>query len=131
MVRGASAALTARDARNAPSTSTEAIVANANSGLTSSAIVANPSTRSSIRRPAVELPPDRGADEVGAVGVEPLVDQQIDLAQVDQPDVDGDFLALVDLSHAVTFSPSANQPSTIPQDGKRLADQLCASRDEL
>ena len=48
----ASAALTARGARNAPSTSTDAIVASARSGETSSAIVASPSTLRSIMRPA-------------------------------------------------------------------------------
>ena len=52
--------------------------------------------------PALQLAPDRRADEVCAVGVETLVDEQIDLAEVDQPDVDGDLLALVYLSHLVT-----------------------------
>jgi hypothetical protein len=63
-------------------------------------------------RPAVELMPDRGADEVGAVSVEALVDEQIDLAQVDQTHVDGDLLALVDLGHH-SSSPSANHPTAI------------------
>jgi hypothetical protein len=114
IVREASATLTARGARKAPRTSTDAIVAN--SGLTRRN-VGQPSSRSSIRplaqcldiaaaqvlraerqrpafhggRPAVELAPDGRADEVGTVGVGTLVDQQIDLAQVDQPDVDGVF----------------------------------------
>ena len=47
VVRGASAAFTARGARKAPRTSTAAIVAKASSGETSSAMVANPRTRSS------------------------------------------------------------------------------------
>src|SRR4051794_39975583 len=49
---------------------------------------------------AVELTPDGRADEVGAVGEEPLVDEQVDLSEVDQPDVDGDLFALVDLGHS-------------------------------
>ena len=125
VVRGARAALTAAGARKAPRTSTDGDRGQGQLGLTSSAIVASPRTRSSIGlprvpqslevaaaevlraerqrpagdrvvhrgRPALELAPDRRADEVRAVGVEALVDEQIDLAEVDQPQVDGDLLA--------------------------------------
>jgi hypothetical protein len=39
-----------------------------------------------------ELVADRRSDEVGAIGVEALVHQQIDMAKVDESDVDCDFL---------------------------------------
>jgi hypothetical protein len=32
--------------------------------------------------------------------MEPLANKQVDLAKVDQPHIDGDFLALVDVSHS-------------------------------
>jgi hypothetical protein len=35
-----------------------------------------------------------------AVRMEPLANKQVDLAKVDQPHIDGDFLALVDVSHS-------------------------------
>jgi hypothetical protein len=41
-----------------------------------------------------ELVADRRPDEVGAIGVEALVHQQIDMAKVDESDIDGDFLSL-------------------------------------
>jgi hypothetical protein len=50
-MRRARIALTAGDARNAPRTSIEAIVARARSGGTSSAMLASPMTRSSTMRP--------------------------------------------------------------------------------
>jgi hypothetical protein len=37
---------------------------------------------------------DRRADQVGAIRVKAFFDQQIDLAEVDRPQVDGDFLGL-------------------------------------
>src|ERR671913_1778417 len=43
---------------------------------------------------ALELVADGGADEVGAVGVEPLPDQEVDAAEVDVAEVDGDLLAV-------------------------------------
>ena len=54
-VRGASAAFTAVGARKAPSTSTEAIVARASWGETSSAMLASPSTRIWIICPASRI----------------------------------------------------------------------------
>ena len=51
--------------------------------------------------PGLELPPDRRPDEVRAVGVEPLVDEEVDLAEVDEAEVDRDLLALVHLGHVV------------------------------
>src|SRR3954468_5058987 len=54
-------------------------------------------------RPGLELPPDGRADEVGPIGVEPLVHEEVDLAEVDETDVDGDLLALVDLGHVTSL----------------------------
>ena len=39
----------------------------------------------------VQIGADRVADKVCAIGVEPLLDQQVDLAQVDDAEVDGDL----------------------------------------
>ena len=44
-----------------------------------------------------ELVADRRPDEVGAIGIEALVHQQIDMAKVDESDVDRDFLSLARL----------------------------------
>ena len=43
---------------------------------------------------AVELVADGRADEVGAVGVESLPHQQVDMAEVDIAEIDGDLLAI-------------------------------------
>ena len=51
-----------------------------------------------------ELVADRRPDEVGAIGVEALMHQQIDMAKVDESDVDCDFLSLARLvSQSVVF----------------------------
>ena len=44
-----------------------------------------------------ELAADRRPDEVGAIGIESLVHQQIDMAKVDESEVDCDFLSLARL----------------------------------
>src|SRR4051812_17192190 len=41
-----------------------------------------------------DLIADRGSYEVGAVGVEPLLHQQIDMAEIDIAEIDGDLLAV-------------------------------------
>src|SRR4029079_12785554 len=41
-----------------------------------------------------KLVADRRADEVGAVGVKPFLDQQIDMAEVDIAEIDGDLFGL-------------------------------------
>src|SRR5688500_16430190 len=43
-----------------------------------------------------ELSADRGADEVGAVGIEALLHQQIDLPEVDHPKVDRQLFGRTD-----------------------------------
>src|SRR5438876_11329638 len=45
-------------------------------------------------RVSCKLVADRRPDEVGATGIEALANQQIDMAEVDESDVDCDFLAL-------------------------------------
>jgi len=51
-----------------------------------------------------ELVADRRPDEVGAIGVEALMHQQIDMAKVDESDVDCDFLSLARfVSESVVF----------------------------
>jgi len=46
-------------------------------------------------RPALELSPDCSADEVRAIREEALVHKEVNLTQIDQPDVDRDLLALI------------------------------------
>ena len=43
---------------------------------------------------ASELVADRGADEVGAIGVKAFPHQEIDMAEVDKAEVDRDLLAV-------------------------------------
>src|SRR5687767_14648578 len=50
-----------------------------------------------------KLVADRGADEVGAVGIEPVLDQQIDVPEIDEPQVDGDLLRFSALCHPCTI----------------------------
>jgi hypothetical protein len=42
----------------------------------------------------LKLIADRRADEIGPVGIETVADQQIDLSQINKPQVDGDLLAV-------------------------------------
>src|SRR6476660_9725402 len=56
--------------------------------------------------PGGELRADGRADEIGAVGVEAFLDQQVDLPEVHQPQVDGDLLGLLALT--------PDHPCTIP-----------------
>src|SRR5467141_2888551 len=55
--------------------------------------------------PGGELGADGRADEIGAVGVEAFLDQQIDLPEVHQSQVDSDLLGL--------FALTLGHPSTI------------------
>ena len=41
-----------------------------------------------------ELVADRGPDEIGAVGVESFPHQEIDVAEIDKSEVDGDFFTV-------------------------------------
>ena len=43
---------------------------------------------------AFELVADSGADEVGSVGVEAVTHQEVDMAEIDEAKVDGDFFAV-------------------------------------
>jgi hypothetical protein len=67
---------------------------------------------------ALELVADGGADEVGAVLVEALLHQQVDMAEVDVAEVDRDLLAVTDLGRSsctlpTIFLPSFYHPFTI------------------
>ncbi len=65
-----------------------------------------------------QLVADRGADQVGAVGVEALLHQEIDLTQVDDAQVDRQFLGFADAwaRLACPQLPSVDHPSTIHTD---------------
>jgi hypothetical protein len=60
---------------------------------------------------ALELVADGGADQVGAVGVEPLPDQEVDAAEVDEAEVDGDLLAVGGLGPRLRALPAISLPS--------------------
>src|SRR5271165_2350326 len=52
-----------------------------------------------------ELVADRRADEVGAIGIEPFAHQEIDVAEVDESEVDRDLLAVaLPLAQSVNLS---------------------------
>src|SRR5579883_60034 len=65
---------------------------------------------------ALELVADRGANEIGPVGIEALAHQQIDLAEVDVADVDRDLLAVAglrpQLPHVVGHPATILMPSS-------------------
>jgi hypothetical protein len=66
--------------------------------------------------PGGELGTDGRADEIGAVGVEAFLDQQIDLPEVHQSQVDSDLLGLLALTRAIR-TPSLYHLLTIHMDG--------------
>ena len=56
---------------------------------------------------AFELVSDGSTDEVGAVGVEPFLNHQVDVAEIDGPEVDCDLLAVRDpFRHFTIYMPS-------------------------
>jgi len=56
-----------------------------------------------------ELISDCRANEVGPIGIEPFLHEQIDLPQVDQSEIDGDFLGV----RALRFGVDLNSPFDI------------------
>ena len=54
-----------------------------------------------------ELVADRGANEVGAIGIEAFAHQEIDMAEIDEAEVDRDLLALARPVSAAGGSPPA------------------------
>ncbi len=85
-----------------------------------------------------QLIADGSTNQVGAIGVEPLLHQQVDLPEVDRPQVDGDLLGFTDLDR-ISFraldhrrpiqEPANGHPSTIQLDGKvRRALSLSSGR---
>ena len=43
---------------------------------------------------AVDLVADRRSDEVASVGIDPFRDEQVDMAEIDETEIDRDLLAL-------------------------------------
>jgi len=129
LIHSASAALTAGEAWNAPSTTTEAIVASASSGVTSGCnagkaqhvnvetlfgvshqlqVLPRKMLQAQRQCPAAnrvmhglgvesQLVADCCADQIGLIRVKAFFDQQIDLAEVDRAEIDGDPLCLAAL----------------------------------
>ena len=58
-----------------------------------------------------ELVADGRSDEVGAVGIEPVLHQKIDMAEVDKPEVDGDLLAVGRLGPKLLHVSCHDRPS--------------------
>ena len=74
-----------------------------------------------------ELVADRRPDEVGAIGIEALVHQQIDMAKVDESDIDCDFLSLaLFVSQPMYFSGHRPSSQTIYMDGIWMAHRTIA-----
>lgn len=51
-----------------------------------------------------QLIPDGGPDDVGTVGVEAFLDEEVDLAEIDDTEVDGELLGLADSRTALIGS---------------------------
>src|SRR5438874_13598201 len=72
-----------------------------------------------------ELVADGGADEVGAVGVEALLDEQVDLAEIDRAEVDGDLLRLTWSYHLYGwYADGARMSSPSPLSFNELASPV-------
>src|SRR5689334_23219689 len=75
-----------------------------------------------------DLVPDGGADKVGAIGVKAVLDQQIDMAEIDIAEVDGDLLGFAtalrsQLMYIVRHLLTIHNPSTWMVNGP--ADRGC------
>src|SRR5262245_40468315 len=66
---------------------------------------------------AIELIPDGGPDEVGSVGIEALLHQEVDMAEVHIAEIDRDFLAVGSLRPQFLHSAHRFHPDTIQLDG--------------
>ncbi len=64
-----------------------------------------------------DLVSDRRPDKIGAVGVEALLHQQIDMAEVDESDVDRDFLGFARLVAQSVYLSRHSRPRIIQMDG--------------
>src|ERR1700756_3842668 len=69
----------------------------------------------------IELISDRRPNEVGSIGVEPLLHQQIDVAEIDVAEIDRDLLAVAcsrpKFPNIIGHAPSVCHPYTIHTDG--------------
>ncbi len=63
------------------------------------------------RRPGGDLRADRRTDEIGPVRVEALGHQEVDLTEIDRPQVDRDLFTLLDLARGHRTPPAIRQPS--------------------
>ena len=66
---------------------------------------------------AIELVADRRADEIGAIGVEPLPHQQIDMPEIDVTEIDRDLLAVSLRTKLLHLGHHFRHPITIHMDG--------------
>ena len=66
---------------------------------------------------AIELVADGRADEIGAVGVEALPHQQIDMAEVDIAEIDRDLLAIAVFGPKFLYVSDHVRPSLYHPDG--------------
>jgi hypothetical protein len=65
-----------------------------------------------------KLVADRRSDEISAIGVKTLVHQKIDMAKIDESEIDCDFLGVTRLvSQSIDFSSHAPSSLTIYIDG--------------
>ena len=71
-------------------------------------------------RPTLKLAPDRRAYEIRPIREEALVHEEIDLTQIDQPDVDRDLLALITISLASRDCPAVFHLLTILPPSTRM-----------
>jgi hypothetical protein len=66
---------------------------------------------------AIEAGADGRADEIGAVGVEALPHHQIDVAEVDITEIDGDLLAIAGFGPQLLHVSDHVRPSLYHPDG--------------
>jgi hypothetical protein len=67
---------------------------------------------------AIELIPDRRSNEVGAIGIEPILHQEVDVAEIDIAEIDCDLLAISHFRPKLLHLPDHfYHPCTICMDG--------------
>src|SRR3954467_11893655 len=72
-----------------------------------------------LRMP-LDLVADGGADEVGAIGVEALLHQKVDMAEIDVAEIDRDLLGVATLASELNYVVVSHfdHPNAIQLDGK-------------
>ena len=74
---------------------------------------------------AIELVADGGSDEIGAVRVEALLNQEVHLTEVHVTEVDGDLFAIAHLGSKLAHTAHFNHPTTIRLDGIWPCSSCC------